>query len=187
MPEPIRNLQPLSLDEIAALAGAEKRPPLDKWNPPLSGHSRILIARDGSWFHDGTLITRENLVRLFANILRREPDGSYVLVTPVERQTVDVEDAPFVAVEVKTDGMGEQRTLALRTSIGDMVVVGPDHPLSFEAKDGQPAPRVLVRAGLEASISRAVFYELVELAIHEAGEPLGLWSGGTFFSMAALA
>ncbi len=187
MPEPIKNLSRLSLAEIEQAIPAQHLPPLDSWNPPLSGHSRIRIARDGEWFHDGEPIRRENLVRLFSTILRREPDGSFVLVTPVEKQSVDVEDAPFAAVELKSDGERAHRTLALRLNIGDLVLVGPDHPLRFDMVGGDPAPYVMVRTGIEARLTRPVFYELANLAIEEGGQPPGIWSQGCFYSMAALA
>lgn len=186
MPELPNDLSRLSLEEIAALVAGHIAPPIETWNPPLTGHSRVRIAADGRWFHDDTLIARENLVRLFATILRREADGSYVLVTPTEKQTVDVEDAPLMAVEVKSQGEGQDRTLAFRLNVDGLVVAGPDHILRFDGTAEAPAPYVTARRGIEARIARAPFYELVELALAEASEPLGLWSGGTFFSMAAI-
>ncbi len=189
MPMPIlsRDLSRLSLDEIAALAASMRHPPVDLWNPPLSGHSQIRIARNGSWFHDGTEIRRETMVRLFATILRREADGSYVLVTPAEKQSVEVDDMPFQAVEVKSEGNGQNRTLAFRLNIGDLIVAGEEHPLSFEGTSDIAEPSLHIRGGLEARITRPVFYELAEMALTEENDPLGIWSNGTFFSMAAIA
>ncbi len=186
MPEPTRDLSPLSLADIERLATERRGPPIAQWNPPLSGHSRIRIARDGRWYHDGGLIERENLVRTFSTILRREPDQSYVLVTPVEKQTVDVEDAPFLAVEMKGEGAGRAARLAFRTNVGDLIVAGADHPIRFARNEQEPAPYLLVRPGIEARLSRPVFYELANRALDEASDPLGVWSGGVFFSMAAL-
>ncbi len=186
MPDLIKDMSRLSLDEIGQLAAEAHLPPVNAWDPPLTGPSHVRIARDGRWFHRGDLIIRENLIRLFATILRREADGGYMLVTPQEKQSVEVEDAPFIAVEVRTEGEGHGRSLAFRTTLGEMVVAGPAHPIRFDAVEGEPAPYIAVRDGLEARIVRPVFYELAELALVEDASPLGLWSGGAFFSMAAL-
>ena len=118
------------------------------------------------------------MVRLFASILRREPDGSHVLVTPAEKLTIDVEDAPFVAVEVKSEGEGPDRSLAFRLNTDDLVVAGPQHPVRLTSR-----PYLGVRLGLDALIARPVYYELVEIALAEAGETPGLWSGGVFFPL----
>jgi uncharacterized protein len=187
MAETPKDLSRLSLEQLASLAAEHPSPPLDKWNPPLTGDSRIRIAADGRWFHDGTLIGRENLVRLFSTILRREADGSYVLVTPVEKQTVEVEDLPFQAVEVKSEGARESRRLAFRLNVGSIIIAGPDHPVHFDGSADAPRPALSVRPGLEARISRAPFYELVEWACEESPEAPGLWSGSTYFSMVAIA
>jgi hypothetical protein len=121
------------------------------------------------------------MVRLFSTILRRESDGSYVLVTPVEKLDIEVEDAPFVAVEVKSEGEVDTRTLAFRLNTGDLVVAGPENPLRFEEKEDGPHPYLAVRAGLEALVARSVYYELANIALAEAAEPAGLWSNGAFF------
>ena len=173
----------LSLADIARLAEEEKLPPVDRWNPSHCGDSGMRIARDGTWFHEGSPIGREAMVRLFSTILRREPDGSFVLVTPVEKLSIDVEDAPFVAVELKSEGEGEERSLAFRLNTGDLVVAGPDRPLRFEPGDEGPHPYLEVRPGLDALIARPVYYELANLALAEGAEPPGLWSGGAFFAM----
>jgi hypothetical protein len=183
MSAPLSDLAGLGLAELARLAGERKLPPVDSWNPPHCGHSGMRIARDGSWFHDGGPIARPAMVRLFSSILRREPDGSYVLVTPVEKLDIDVEDAPFVAIEVKSEGDGTARTLGFRLNTGDVVVAGPDHPLRFEASAGRPHPLLRVRPGLDALVARPVYYELAEMALAEQAEPVGLWSGGAFFAM----
>ena len=144
------------------------------------------IARDGTWFHEGTPIGRPAMVRLFSTILRREPDGGHVLVTPVEKLEIDVEDAAFVAVELKAEGEGRGATLAFRLNTGDVVVAGPDHPLEFQPGDGSggPHPYLAVRGGLEALVARPVYYELVELALAGGADPPGVWSGGRFFPIA---
>lgn len=181
--EPPPDLSGLSLAEIARLAEEKKLPPVERWNPDHCGDSGMRIARDGTWFHDGSPIGRPAMVRLFSTILRREPDGSHVLVTPVEKLAIEVEDAPFVAVELKSEGEGESRTLAFRLNTGDLVVAGPDRPLRLlPGKDG-PHPYLEVRAGLEALVARPAYYELAELALAEGGDPPGLWSGGAFFPL----
>ena len=184
MPPPPEDLAGLSLAEIARLAEEKKLPPVDKWNPSHCGDSEMRIARDGTWFHQGSPIGRQVMVRLFSTILRREPDGRFVLVTPVEKLDIQVEDAPFVAVELKAEGEGEARSLAFRLNTGEIVIAGPDHPLRFEAAPDGPHPYLAVRGGLDALVARPVYYELAELAL-AGGEPPGLWSGGVFFPMEA--
>lgn len=181
MPEtapPPDDLAGLDLAEIARLAEARRLPPVAQWNPAHCGHSGMRIARDGTWFHEGRPIRRPAMVRLFSTILRREPDGSHVLVTPVEKLTIDVEDAAFLAVEMKSDGEGRDRTLAFRLNTGDMVVAGRDHPLRLGAR-----PYLAVRAGLEALIARPVYYELAEIALADDSVPPGVWSDGAFFAL----
>jgi hypothetical protein len=180
----------LSLAEIAARGAMQSLPPVDQWDPPHCGHSGMAIDVAGQWYHDGRPIARPALVALFASLLRREPDGSYVLVTPVEKLTIDVADVPFVAVELATGGEGRDRSLVGAAGSSGTVIAGPDHPLRFAvAADGTPRPYVHVRGavghGLEALIARAPFYELAELALAEspADGPAGLWSGGQFFAL----
>jgi hypothetical protein len=183
MPAVPSDLSGLSLADIARLAEEKKLPPVERWNPENCGVSGMRIARDGTWYHEGSPIGREAMVRLFSTILRREPDGSFVLVTPVEKLDIEVEDAPFVAVELKAEGKGEKRNLAFRLNTGDLVVAGRDNPLRFAAADDGPHPYVEVRRGLEALIVRSVYYELAELALADGSEPAGLWSGGVFFPL----
>lgn len=182
-PEPPSDLSGLSLAEIARMAEEKQLPPVERWNPDHCGDSAMRIARDGTWYHDGSPIGRPAMVRLFSTILRREPDGGYVLVTPVEKLAVEVEDAPFVAVELKSEGEGKERRLAFRLNTGDVVVAGPDHPIRLAPGPDGPHPYVLVRLGLEALVGRAVYYELAEIALAEGGNPPGLWSGGAFFAL----
>lgn len=177
------DLAGLSLADIARLAAEKKLPPVERWNPTHCGDSRMRIARDGSWYHDGAPIGRPEMVRLFSTILRREPDGRHVLVTPVEKLDIAVDDAAFVAVEVKSDGEGEGRRLAFRLGTGDVVVAGPEHPLRFRGGADGPRPYLAVRGGLEARIARPAYYELAELALAEGADPPGLWSDGAFFAM----
>jgi hypothetical protein len=138
------------------------------------------ILRDGTWLHEGRPIEREAMVRLFSTILRREPDGSHVLVTPVEKLSIDVETAAFLAIGLTSDGEGHHRRIAFTLNSGDVVVLGPDHPLT--PGNEIEGPRLAVRAGLEAALSRPVYYELAELALAAGASP-GIWSGGTFFAL----
>jgi uncharacterized protein len=181
------DLSQLSLVEIAQMAKDQRLPPVAQWNPPLTGHSKMRITRDGRWYHDGTLITRETMVRLFSSILRKEPDGSYVVVTPIEKQTVDVEDAPFVAVEAKTSGAGKDRMIAFRLNTGDLITVDDIHPIQVMERNGEPAPYIAARGGMDALIARQVYYELANLALDEGASPIGLWSSGIFFSFEPVA
>ncbi|HEY1145917.1 MAG TPA: DUF1285 domain-containing protein [Allosphingosinicella sp.] len=179
---PPADLSDLSLAEIARLAEERKLPPVDQWNPPHCGHSGMRIARDGSWHHEGAPIRRPAMVRLFSTILRREGNGSFVLVTPVEKLDIEVEDAPFLAVELKSEGEGAARTLAFRLNTGDVIVAGPDHPLRFDERGDEPRPVLAVRPGLDALIARPVYYELADIALAEDG---ALWSGGARFALEA--
>ena len=179
-----QNIVKPSAEGIAASArAASKRglPPVHLWNPPDCGDLDMRIARDGTWFYLGTPIGRKELVRLFSTILRK--DGNrYVLVTPVEKVGITVDDAPFVAVDFETEGVEESQTLTFETNVGDTTVAGPDHPIRVERDPhtGEPSPYVRVRAGLEALIDRKSFYRLVNIGAHEDGW-FGVWSGGEFF------
>ena len=174
------DLSGLSLAEIARLAEEKRLPPVEKWHPTHCGDSEMRIARDGTWFHQGSPIGRPAMVRLFSTILRREPDGGFVLVTPAEKLDIQVEDAPFVAVELKSEGEGRDRRLAFRLNTGDLVVAGPDHPLRFDAG---PHPYLEVRNGLDALVVRPAYYELAEIALAEGAAPPGVWSNGLFFPL----
>jgi hypothetical protein len=181
--DPMPDLSALSLAEIARLAEEQKLPPIERWNPAHCGDSEMRIARDGTWYHQGSPIGREAMVRLFSTILRREPDGGYVLVTPVEKLDIAVEDAPFVAVEMKSEGAGEARSLAFRLNTGDLVTAGPEHPLRFENGEDGPRPYLLVRGGMEALVARPVYYDIANIAIEDGSEPAGVWSNGAFFAL----
>ncbi|MGH1576703.1 DUF1285 domain-containing protein [Planktotalea sp.] len=168
---------------IAASAKAAAKgkglPPVHLWNPPFCGDLDMQIKRDGTWFYMGTPIGRFELVKLFSSILKME-DGKYFLVTPVEKVGIEVEDAPFVAVDFEVSG----DDLTFETHVGDFVTAGPEHPIRVvrDPETGEPSPYVMVRAGLEALIDRKSFYRLVDIGEHHDGW-YGLWSNGVFFQI----
>lgn len=176
-------------ESIAASARAAAKgrgiPPVHLWNPPHCGDLDIRISRDGTWFYMGTPIGRPELVRLFSTILRKDGD-SYVLVTPVEKVGITVDDAPFVAVDFEVEGSGQAQALTFTTNVADTVKAGPDAPIRIERdpKTGEPSPYVRIRANLDALIDRKSFYRLVDIGtseIYEGKDWFGVWSGGQFF------
>ena len=185
MPEsrPPIDLHGISLAELHQLIDDRRLPPVEQWNPERCGHSDMRIARDGTWYHQAEPIRRPAMVRLFSTVLRREPDGRHVLVTPVEKLDIDVERTPFRAVEMRIEGEGHERQIAFRLDSGDAVMLDALHPLRIVETDEGPSPRILVRHGLEAELTRAVYYELAELALAEGADPPGIWSCGSFFSL----
>ena len=172
-----------SLADLATLIGERSHPPVDRWNPDHCGTSDMRIAADGSWYHMGTRIDRPAMVRLFSTVLRREPDGSHVLVTPVEKLTIEVEVTAFRAIAMTSEGEGRHRSIAFELDSGDAVILGPEHPLTITDDGTGPSPRIAVRHGLEALIARPLYYELAEIALAEAHDPPGVWSEGAFFSL----
>jgi hypothetical protein len=185
MPEsrPPLELHGLSLADLQKMIDERRLPPVDKWNPERCGHSGMRIARDGTWYHDGSPIRRPAMIRLFSTVLRREPDGSHALVTPVEKLEIDVDATAFRAIEMHSEGEGPSRRVAFKLDSGDAVILGADHPLRMEKDDRGPSPRVLVRHGLEAELTRPVYYELAEIALAEGHDPAGVWSEGEFFAL----
>lgn len=177
------DLASLSLTDVARLVAEKRLPPVEQWNPTHCGDSDMRIARDGTWFHMGSPIGRQEMVRLFSTILRREPDGGYVLVTPVEKLDIQVEDAPFVAVEMKAEGDGRDAALAFRLNTGELIAADADHPLRFEQGEDGPRPYLHVRGGLDALVARSVYYELAERALVGDDHPAGVWSNGAFFAL----
>ncbi len=162
-------------------------PPVERWNPPYCGEIDMRIAADGTWFYMGSPINRPALVKLFSTVLRKDPDR-YVLVTPVERVGITVEDAPFLAVEMAVEGDGKGRQIAFRTNMDDLVQTGPDHPLRFALDaHGGVKPYVKVRGDLWALVTRALALDLIALAEEREvdGQNLfGIEVGGTFFPIA---
>ena len=173
------------LEALLKAQAGDSLPPVEKWNPPYCGDIGMRIRNDGVWFYQGSPIGRQPLVRLFARVLRRDDDGRHYLVTPVEKIDVAVDDAPFLAVEMEAAGVGSNQVLTFRTNVDDVVRCGPERPLRFvvEASSDGLKPYLLVRGRLEALVTRAVYYDLVELAVTE-GDRFGVWSGGQFFAMA---
>jgi hypothetical protein len=173
-----------------ALGSDSKRkgpPPVERWNPAYCGELDMRIAADGTWHYMGSPINRPALVKLFSTVLRKDPER-YVLVTPVERVGIVVEDAPFLAVEMAVEGEGENRQIAFRTNVDDLVQVGPDHPLRFEQDaNGGIKPYVKVRGELWALVTRSLALDLVamgeEKTVDEAAT-FGVSAGDAFFSIA---
>ena len=176
------------LSGLEALLKAQGRyPPVDRWNPPYCGDIGMRIRSDGVWLYQGSPIGRLALVKLFSRVLRRDEDGRHYLVTPVEKVDVTVDDAPFLAVEMEVRGDGPARQLLFRTNVDDVVALGPDHPMRFveEAAAGGLKPYLHVRGRLEALVTRALYYDLVELAELRHDGVLTLRSGGAEFPLAA--
>jgi hypothetical protein len=157
-------------------------PPVEKWNPDHCGDIGLEIKSDGSWHYMNSPIGRKKIVNLFARILRKEKDGSYVLVTPVEKIIIKVHDVPFIATSVEVSGNEKDTMLKFTTNTDDTVIGSKDYPIRIviNSKTKEPAPYILVRSNLEAKISRSVFYELVNLGCEEKDD-FGVWSGGNFF------
>ena len=141
------------------------------------------IARDGTWYHEGTPIRRPAMVRLFSTVLRREPDGRHVLVTPAEKLEIEVDSTAFRAIQLSREGKGREQRLAFQLDSGDAVILGADHPLEMIDTPAGPSPRLQVRHGLEAELARPVYYELAELALADGRDPPGVWSNGVFFAL----
>ncbi len=189
----MRRLVPDVTDMLSGLIAASARNgefakprPVERWDPPYCGEIDMLIRADGTWFYNGSPIGRAALVRLFASILRKD-DDRYVLVTPVEKVGIKVEDAPFLATAMRVEETPEGETFVFETNVGDVTRASPSHPLRFErgAHDGVK-PYVHVRGGLWARLTRSLAHDLVGIAVEREkdGEAwLGIASGGGFFPM----
>ncbi|KEF32381.1 MAG: DUF1285 domain-containing protein [Gammaproteobacteria bacterium] len=175
--------------QLESTRQAKGLPPLDKWHPELSGDMDLIITRDGKWLFKGSPIAREEIVRLFSTILRREDDGEYYLVTPVEKWRIRVEDAPLLAhtLEVAEPGQGTQ-VVSVTTNVGETLEVGAEHPLviSTYPDSDEPRPVVYVRHGVEARLVTTAFYDLVEHAIEREDDgkvEVGVVSHGIFYKI----
>jgi hypothetical protein len=155
-------------------------PPVENWHPDREGTSEMRIDAQGRWFHQGGEIKRAALVRVFSTILRREAD-SYFLVTPVEKLSIEVEDAPLLVVGMDVRGAGESQEIVFVTHTDDLVIADEEHPIRM-GQGAEIRPYVEVRAGLDALINRPVYYRLAELAV-ETSDGYGVWSSGKFFSL----
>lgn len=173
--EPPPDLATLSLAEIAALSAARQLPPVEQWNPAISGDSLMVIKADGRWFHDGGEVRRPAMIRAFASLLRRDAQGQHWLVTPHEQQSIAVEDAAFIA----TDVVQTQGALAFRLNTDEVLLAGPDHPLIARGNPDLPALYLGVRHGTEARINRSTWLQLVDLA----GDDLTVTSQDNSFSL----
>lgn len=175
---------------LRAIDSVPQPAPVHLWDPPWCGEIDILIARDGRWYHEGRPFQRHALVQLFSSLLRLEPDGRHVLVTPAEKLGIRVEDCPFVAQLLESEGQGLERVLRFTLNTGEVVTAGPDHLLMVESVTDAPHPVLMVRGGLRALIARNVFYQLVELAEEQEIEGrtvLTVWSLGSCFELGSLA
>jgi|TARA_B100000315_G_C14571457_1_gene585767 hypothetical protein len=165
----------------------------------LCGELDIRIDQDGLWFYHGSPIGRKELVKLFASVLERDQAGRYWLITPAEKGEITVEDVPFQAVEMTVEGENEQQKLTFRTNVDDIVIADDAHPIRIETnpENGEPSPYVMVRDGLEARLTRSVFYQLVDLGVELGVEKAhgddkysatvyGVWSGGQFFQIGSI-
>jgi len=157
-------------------------------SPDADDSFPIRIARDGTWFYQDSPIRRKALAKLFSTVLRRDADGGFWLKTPVEQGRIEVEDAPFTAVELAVSGRGRDMVLTFRNNFDDWITADADHPvrIDHDPETGEPSPYITVRDNLDALIVRPVFYELVELStpVERGGETvLGVWSAGTFFEL----
>lgn len=181
MPYDAPDIANLNLTEIAELVAARKLPLVKDWQPDKRGDSEMRIASDGKWFHQDGEITRPAMVRAFSSLLCCDNDGNHWLVTPYEKLSIKVQDAPFLAVEMQSEGEGKDRSMAFRLNSDDLVIAGPNHIL--ELRGG--LPYLHVRDGLWAKLTRPVYYELAEIALNENPMNPGIWSQNAFFVIGA--
>jgi uncharacterized protein len=172
-----------TLNAIARSVRVPEGAPVHLWNPPYCGDIGLEIKADGAWFYQGTPITRPALIALFASVLRKDEDGKTYLVTPAEKIDVRVADAPFLGVEIAIEGSGETQAVSVRTNLETWVTIGTANPIRFgvQAESGGLKPYVLVRGRLEALLTRAMYFELVDLAMQT--DPPGFWSMGTWWPL----
>lgn len=181
MPYEAPDLAKLSLSDIAELVATRKLPPVESWEPATTGDSEMRIGSDGKWFHQGGEIMRPAMIRAFSSLLRRETNGQYWLVTPQQKLSISVEDAPFIAVELQSEGEGPERNLAFRLNSDDLVFADADH--AIEMRGG--LLYLHVRGGMWAKLARPVYYELANLALAENPEAPSIWSRGAQFMLAS--
>ncbi len=176
--EPPPYLAELTLAEIAEQVAARKLPPVEGWAPQTEGDSEMRIAADGTWFHQGSPIAREAMVRAFSGLLTRDENGQHWLVTPFEKLTIEVEDAAFIATDVARRDGG----LAFRLNTDDLVIAGPDHGLRAAGDADTPAIYLHIRRGCEARLNRSTYQQLAEIALAE-GDNWCVESQGESYSL----
>ena len=181
MPYEAPDLAKLTLSDIADLVATRKLPPVESWEPANIGDSEMRIASDGKWFYQGGEITRPAMIRAFSSLLRRDADGQYWLVTPQQKLSIIVDDAPFIAVELQSEGEGSERSLAFRLNSDDLVFADADHAIKM--RNG--LLYLHVRGGMWAKLARSVYYELADLALAENPDMPSIWSKGAHFSLDA--
>ena len=173
---------PSPFQELLDAARDRRLPPVERWHPKRVGEIDIRIAANGDWYHEGTRIERFSIAKLFATILRLD-DGEFYLVNPVERLKIQVDDAPFIATDMETQGEGADRRILFTTNVDDVVLADAEHPIMVEDHSGEPRPYVEVRGGLRALIARSVFYRLADIAVEDDDGTMGVWSAGTRFAL----
>ena len=178
--EPPPELAALSLGEIAELVANRKLPPVEGWAPQREGDSEMRIAADGKWYHRGGEITRAAMVRAFSTLLSRDADGQHWLVSPFEKLTIAVDDAAFIATDLRVDS----GALALRLNTDEFVIAGPDHPIRAAGDPDVPALYLAVRRGCEARLNRSTYEQLIQHALDRGDDPLAVESAGARFSLA---
>jgi hypothetical protein len=174
--------EPESLFARLAATRDVKLPPVSRWHPDRTGDSGMRIGRDGRWYYLNSEIRRPEMVRLFSTILRKDGATTH-LVTPAEKLTIEIEDAPFVAVDVEWRGKGKDQVLVFLTNVGDLVIADAVHPIQLRGNAPDARPYVLVRDALDALISRPVFYRLAEMVVFGPAGRLGVWSSAVFFAL----
>ena len=175
-------------ESLAARLGTANYPPVQAWKPSIKGEMALRITRDGEWMYQDSPIQRPALVRLLASVLRLDSDAEYYLVTPTEKLRITVDDVPFLAVEVEQTRTDSHQSLIFRTNVDDIVAADAEHELwvTGGSKATGPLPYLHVRAGLNARITRPVFYALADFACQhriDGQEFLGVFSGGAFFPL----
>jgi len=173
----------MSLAEVAEAVAARKLPPVSQWDPAETGDSLMRIAKDGRWYHDGSEITRPAMVRAFSGLLRKDDDGFW-LVVPYQKLSIEVEDAPFVATDVRAqDDADGKQALTFRLNTDEFVTADADHPVIARGDRDTPAIYVMVRGGLEARLDRSTYGQLAEIALAEGRDPLAVSSQGAVFPL----
>ena len=169
-----------AFNELLKQVGSTRLPPVESWHPEREGQIDIRIRSDGTWLHDGTVIRRKSIAQIFSTILRIE-DDTYYLVTPVEKLRIQVDDVPFLAVDMEASGTGIQQEVLFKTNMDDVIRLDDDHALTIKNTDSGPRPYIEVRRGLLARVLSDVFYRLADFVEDSEVEPVYIWSAGTRF------